>query len=296
MNQSQTKRNFRYYIVDVFGSEKYSGNQLCVFTSAENLSSEEMQSIAKEINFSETTFITGYNIDLKIFDVRIFTPYNEVPFAGHPTLGTAYIASQFFLDNYKGTLYLNLQVGKIPVRVEDKILWMNQIQPKFGQKFDTKIFAEILNIDISDIQQDLPIELVSTGLPFIIVPLKSLEAVKKAKPNAALIQKLLSHSNTKEIMVFSPEPYQKADKISSRVFVPELGIPEDAATGSANGCLSAYLLKNNVFKTDTINLTVGQGYEMNRPSTLYHKSSINDSKYNISIGGNVISVAEGLWY
>jgi trans-2,3-dihydro-3-hydroxyanthranilate isomerase len=296
MKQSKNKRNYQYYIVDVFGSEKYSGNQLCVFTSAENLSSEEMQGIAREINFSETTFITGYNIDLKLFDIRIFTPYNEIPFAGHPTLGTAYIASQSFLDSFKGTLYLNLQVGKIPVQIDDKLLWMCQIQPDFGQIFDAEIFAKILNIDISDIQPDLPIEVVSTGLPFIIVPLKNLRAIKKAKLNTSLVQKLLNNSNTKEIMIFSTESYQKDDKISARVFVPEFGIPEDAATGSANGCLSAYLLKNNVFNTDTINLSVGQGYEMNRPSTLYHKSSVDNGKYNINIGGMVIPVAEGLWY
>lgn len=290
------KRKLFYYIVDVFGSDKYSGNQLAVFTEIDGISGNEMQKIASEINFAETTFITGYNLDLEVFDVRIFTPHNEVPFAGHPTLGTAFIANNYFLDNTAESIFLNLLVGKIPVRKEGGILWMNQVQPKFGELFQNNIISRILSLTEDDMDTEFPAQIVSTGLPFILVPLKNLNALKKASLNQSLCRELLKDSTTKEIMVFTREAYDNSHQLAARVFVPEFGIPEDAATGSANGCLSAYLLKYNVLGKNSIDLVIGQGYEMNRPSKIYHKSSLEKNKYDINIGGNVIPVAEGVWY
>lgn len=296
MKTEKNNRKLLYYIVDVFGSEKYSGNQLAVFTDAEDIFSAEMQQIAREINFAETTFITGYNLDLKIFDVRIFTPYNEVPFAGHPTLGTSYIANKVFLEGNSNIINLNVQVGKIPVTISDGILWMNQIQPTFGESIESEVLADVLVLQKNDIDLRYPIQIVSTGLPFILVKLNTLDALKRSSLNSAAIREKLGHYSTKEIMVFTTEGYKKSDQVACRVFVPEFGIPEDAATGSANGCLSAYLLKHNIFDEPSIDISVGQGYEMNRPSTLYHKSKLSGDKYDINIGGNVIPVAEGLWY
>jgi trans-2,3-dihydro-3-hydroxyanthranilate isomerase len=290
------KRDIVYYIVDVFGSEKYSGNQLAVFTDTNCITSDEMQQIAHETNFSETTFITGYNLDMNIFDVRIFTPFQEVPFAGHPTLGTAFIANQHFLNGSANNIYLNLTAGKIPVTKIEDILWMNQLQPQFGEQFDIKKIAKVLELSDKDILPDYPIEIVSTGLPFILVPLANLSALKKARYNVTAAENLLRDSKTKEIMVFTRDTYDSSHQIASRVFVPEYGIVEDAATGSANGCLSAYLLKYNVFKTNSIEISVAQGYEINRKSILYHRSKLTNNAYDLNIGGKVISVAEGIWY
>ncbi len=289
-------RKLFYYIVDVFGSVKYSGNQLAVFTEINGISGDEMQKIASEINFSETTFITGYNLDLKIFDVRIFTPYNEVPFAGHPTLGTAFVANQHFLDKKAESLFLNLQVGKIPVKKEGETFWMKQIQPKFGELFQHETISSVLSLSKDDMDTELPIQIVSTGLPFILVPLKNLDALKRATLNLSQVRELLKGSTTKEIMVFTRETYDNTHQLAARVFVPEFGISEDAATGSANGCLSAYLLKYKVLGKNSVNLIIGQGYEMDRPSEIYHKSSLEKDKYDINIGGSVIPIAEGIWY
>lgn len=296
MGTKYEKRNLKYYIVDVFGSEKYTGNQLAVFTNPKNITSDEMQLIAYETNFSETTFITGYNLDLNIFDVRIFTPYQEVPFAGHPTLGTAFIANHQFLDGYAKEVHLNLFAGKIPVTKIGEKLWMKQLQPQFGKQFDISTIAKVLDLSENDLISDFPIETVSTGLPFIIVPVANLSALKKVRLDISVVEKLLQDSKTKEIMVFSMDTYDGSHQVAARVFVPEYGIIEDAATGSANGCLSAYLLKHNVLKTKTIEISVAQGYEINRPSTLYHNSKLTDNEYDINIGGKVIPIAEGVWY
>jgi trans-2,3-dihydro-3-hydroxyanthranilate isomerase len=296
MGTKYEKRDLKYYIVDVFGSEKYSGNQLAVFTNPQNITSAEMQLIAHETNFSETTFITGYNLDMNIFDVRIFTPYQEVPFAGHPTLGTAFIANKYFLDDFAKEVHLNLLAGKIPVtRIEGK-LWMKQLQPQFGKQFEISTISKVLGLAEDDLLSDFPIETVSTGLPFIIVPVANLSALKKISLDNSIIEKLLQDSKTKEIIVFSMDTYDGSHQVAARVFVPEYGIIEDAATGSANGCLSAYLLKHNVLKAKSIEITVAQGYEINRPSAIYHNSKLTDSGYEINIGGKIIPVAEGIWY
>lgn len=172
-----------FYIVDVFAQEKYAGNQLAVVRNAAGLTHVEMQKIAKEMNYSETTFILSDNEINHGYEVRIFTPENEVPFAGHPTLGTAFIIQKEIIKSPVEVLNLNLQVGKIPVSFsyhngEPDILWMRQIQPQFGATFQPEQIAPVLNIEISAIDNRYVIQEVSTGLPFIIVPLKDLESVK----------------------------------------------------------------------------------------------------------------------
>lgn len=288
-------RKTPFYIVDVFAESKYAGNQLAVFTDAKNISSEEMAEIACETNFSETTFITGYNSTNAEVDVRIFTPGGEVPFAGHPTLGTAYIANKVFFEDKFEEVKLNLKVGQIPVKKVGEQLWMNQVQPIFGDIYDIEEMADMLGINSEDIDNRYPIESVSTGLPFYITPVKSLEILQKIKLNFDKAIAGFSKKETKEVLVFSPTGYSNSDRLACRVFVPLLGIPEDPATGSANGCLAAYLVKHIVLGDSEINLSVAQGYEVNRPSRLYLKASVNDNNYTIRVGGKVIDIAQGSW-
>lgn len=170
-----------YSIVDVFSNGKYTGNQLAVFKNAGNVPDNEMQQIAKEINFSETTFILS---DSKIdggYDVRIFTPNEEVPFAGHPTLGTAYIIQNEVLDEPLENIILNFKGGQITVSFnnQEELIWMKQNEPTFGRILDENKISEVLNIHKENIDDRFPIQEVSTGLPVIVVPLKSLDAVKK---------------------------------------------------------------------------------------------------------------------
>lgn len=284
---------FTFYIVDVFAEQKYAGNQLAVFKNAESLSDNKMQTIAKEMNYSETTFIvsedkTGYN-------VRIFTPEKEVPFAGHPILGTAFIIQKELIKEHVKEIMLNVKVGQIPVSFvydEDTALWMKQNPPQFFQVFDPGVISPVLSLDEKDIDDTFPIEEVSTGLPFIIVPLKSLDAVKRARIVKDKYYDLIKNTKAKAILVFCPEPCHAEHDLHVRVFVDYFGIPEDPATGSGNGCLAGYLVKNLYFGKPRINITVEQGYEIGRPSLLYLKAEKNHN-IEVFVGGKVIMVAKG---
>ena len=287
-----------YSIVDVFAEGKYTGNPLAVFKNAGNISDSEMQQIAKEINYSETTFILSNSKNNGGYDVRIFTPNEEVPFAGHPTLGTAYIIQNEVLEETVENLILNFKGGQILVSFnhQEEVLWMRQNEPTFGQILDPNKVSEVLNIDNEYIDNRFPIQEVSTGLPVIIVPLKSLEAVKKVRINKEKYFELIEYTDAKAIMVFSPETYHSENDLNVRDFADYYGIPEDAATGSANGCLAAYLVKYQYFKKSEINIRVEQGYEIERPSLLFLKADDDNGKINVNVGGKVVKIAQGEWF
>lgn len=285
-----------YYIVDVFAEQKYAGNQLAVFMNTKTLSDTEMQTIAKEMNYSETTFISEERNNG--YDVRIFTPEREVPFAGHPTLGTAFVIQKEIVKEPIKKIILNLKVGQIPVTLMYSkgtvdSLWMKQIEPEFFQTFDPDSISEVLSLDTKEIDDRFPIEEVSTGLPFIIVPLRSLNAVKKARIAREKYYQLIKNTKAKALLIFCPEPYKQGNDLNVRVFVDYYGIPEDPATGSANGCLAGYLVKNLYFGKDHININVEQGYEIGRPSLLFLKAEKNEGRIDVSVGGKVIAVAKG---
>jgi len=153
-----------FYIVDVFAEEKYAGNQLAVVRGAKALSDTEMQRIAKEMNYSETTFILSDEKRNSGYDVRIFTPETELPFAGHPTLGTAYVIQDEIVKEPVDEIVLNLRVGRIPVTFSydgkhADILWMKQLDPIFGQTLDAGLISEVLSLDLRDIDERFPVRL-----------------------------------------------------------------------------------------------------------------------------------------
>ena len=287
-----------FYIVDVFAEGKYTGNQLAVFRHAESYSVHEMQQLAREMNYSETTFILSDEIRDGGYAVRIFTPETELPFAGHPTLGTAYIIQQEIVRERIDEIALNLQIGKIPVTfnyVEKRpeLLWMKQIQPIFGKTFTPDLISKILRLDETDINNQFPIQEVSTGVPCIIVPLKTLDAVKRASIDRDRYFKLVNELTVKTILIFSTETYGKGNDLNVRFFADYYGVPEDPATGSGNGCLAGYLIKHNFLGRDQINVRVEQGYEINRPSLLFLSASKKEDGIDISVGGRVVMIAEG---
>jgi trans-2,3-dihydro-3-hydroxyanthranilate isomerase len=283
-----------FYIVDIFAERKYAGNQLAVFRDAGALSSDEMQCIAREINFSETTFILSDKPRDGGFDVRIFTPREEVPFAGHPTIGTAHIIHTMILQGKTDAVVLNLQVGQIPVTFgQDGFSWMKQIQPTFGQEHDPAVLAAALSLNVAEMDKRFPIQEVSTGLPFFIVPLKNLAALQKAKVQQERYFDLIRDTVAKGILVFCPEPHEPRNDISVRVFVDYYGVPEDPATGSANGCLAGYLVQHRYFRHDKIDIRSEQGYEIGRPSLLLLKAAQTDGGIDIYVGGQSILVAQG---
>lgn len=285
-----------FYFTDVFTSQRYGGNQLATFVDCETLSDREMQKIAKEVNFSETTFITSRQPRDGGYDVRIFTPNAEVDFAGHPTLGTAHVIRNKLHLTEANEITLNLRVGKIPVTFSDtSVIWMKQMPPEFGKRLDANILAGILGIAPSDIDGNYPIEEVSTGFPHLIVPLTSLEALKRARVNKAEYFNWVSAAWARNILVFSREGYEPDQSLSVRVFADFYGIAEDAATGSGNGCLAAYLARHKVLGSSSLDVVAGQGYEMLRPSTLALRTSDNGNGIEVHVGGRVIDVAEGVW-
>jgi trans-2,3-dihydro-3-hydroxyanthranilate isomerase len=289
---------YQFYIVDVFAEEKYVGNQLAVVRDAAALSDSQMQQITKEMNYSETTFILSEELREGGYDVRIFTPGAEVPFAGHPTLGTAFVIRQEIIKKPVETVNLNLKVGQIPVTFQDAgedkdILWMKQIEPTFSEVFDGSDISRVLTVEKDDIDEKFPIQEVSTGLPFIIVPLKTLDATKRSKINKDIFFKLIENTQAKMVLVFCPESYNQNNDLNVRVFCDYYGILEDPATGSGNGCLAGYLAKNRYFGTSKIDVRVEQGYEIGRPSLLYLRAEEKSGRIEVFVGGKVIMVAKG---
>ncbi len=290
-------KGIEFRIVDVFAEKPLSGNQLAVFLDAGALTTTEMQALAREIYFAETTFVTSNDENNGGYPVRIFTPAQEIPFAGHPTLGSAFVIREELAQHLQDKLTLNLGVGPIQVQFEKgesgQILWMHQIEPQFGNQLKTEELASVLSLNASDFDPRFPIQEVSTGLPHIIVPLKNLAALRRVRIVRHLYDGLIENRDAKAIMVFCPEAYTEKHDLSVRMFSEEFGIAEDPATGSGNGCLAGYLVQHKYFGTDTIDIRTGQGYEIARPSTLYLKACRAASGIEVKVGGKVAKVAEG---
>ncbi len=291
-------KEVKFHIVDVFAEEKYAGNQLAVVRDAEDLTDDWMQSIAKEMNYSETTFILSDEQRDGGYDVRIFTPEAEIPFAGHPTLGTAYIIQKEIIREPVETVILNLKVGRVPVTFQDtnegeEIIWMKPIEPTFRRTFEYSEITPFLTVRREDIDDRFPIQHVSIGVDFIFVPLMTLDALKRASVIKDKLFDWVEDKQAKTIFVFCPETYQPENHMNVRLFAGYFGIAEDPATGSANACLAGYLVKYRYFDADQIDIRVEQGHEIGRPSLLYLKARDKDGKIDVSVGGKVVMIAKG---
>jgi len=239
--------------LDVFTDVPYTGNQLAVFPDPDNLTSYQMQQLANEINYSETTFILKSNDINADFDIRIFTPKQELPFAGHPLIGTAFaicnILNLWTID--KQVLRLKTKAGIIPLEFRSDVIWMKQNKPDFQKIYsDKKGIAELVGLTPDDISDTLPIQEVSTGNKVLIVPLVSLDSIQKANGNATLLDEFYKQTGCLAPYLFTTETVDTKSNIHSRLFAPHCGIPEDPATGSAAGPLTGYLLQHTVFGVD----------------------------------------------
>ncbi|MFB9864336.1 PhzF family phenazine biosynthesis protein [Rufibacter immobilis] len=302
-----------FYIVDVFASAPYKGNQLAVFLEAEHLSREQMQQIAQEIGFAESAFLMKNTPHPEGFEARIFTVEYEVPFAGHPTLGTAYVAQQFLLQRPVPHLQLKLKVGSIPVAftyAENKpdFLLMRQMAPSFGEPLPHQDIASLLGLPLEALHPTHPVQEVSTGLPFLVIPLQGLEDIQKLELQPQKLLAFLQQHGlyktqrpdglTVALYFFCPQTYNPEHQINARMLALENGqIIEDAATGSANGCLLAYLLKHRYFQENQLELLVEQGYEINRFATIKLQGQLTeDDQFELLVGGQVQLIAKGDWY
>ena len=283
----------KFYIADCFAEEKYQGNELLVVIADRFVSDREQQQIAREINFSETAFILSGKQDNGGYDVRIWTPsVGEVPFAGHPTLGTAYVIHRFLERGQSDIVKLNLKVGQIPVAITENGLTMSQKAPVFGETIPKEEIAEVFGISPNKISDDYPVQWVSTGLAAVIIPLKDREALSRVRTNReAFEQYILRHPASYCSHLFFTDMGNKT--FAARCLMEDY--LEDPATGSANGDLAGYLLQHDYFNRSDIDYTVIQGEDMGRKSVLRIHAGKKADAWTIEVGGQCHIVACGEW-
>jgi trans-2,3-dihydro-3-hydroxyanthranilate isomerase len=296
---SNTKRRLSFVQVDVFTSVPLEGNQLAVFADGSGLSDAEMQALAKETNLSETTFIMPRDAATERergVRVRIFTTTEELPFAGHPTLGTAMVLRNDAQRSNGSAeeVALDLNVGRIPVRFSTRnglpFGLMTQRNPEFTNKHSREDVARAAGLAIDEIADDLPIQTVSTGNAFAIVPLKSLAVLQKLSPTWANMKAYLDKSDAKFFYFVSRETVNPDAKLQSRMVFYN---GEDPATGSAAGPCAAWAVQYGVVPPDQ-QVLMEQGVEMKRRSQIFFSAGRNDGKIvNVRVGGHVAEVARG---
>lgn len=281
--------------IDVFTDRPYAGNQLAVFPDSAGLDDRRMQLLAKEINYSEITFITASGDGEADYTIRIFTPDREIPFAGHPTLGTAYAIARLLRWRPDGTTALRLRTGAgvIPVEFSGTMVWMRQNRPTFHRRHgDATAIAALVGLEARDLDAALPVEEVSTGNLMLIVPVNSLAAIRRAWGNAPLLKRFYEETGCLGPYCFTAETVEAGAHLHSRFFAPHMGILEDPATGSAAGPLAAYLLKHRTHGA-SFELINEQGYEMNRPSIIHLRGEVDADGYCVSVGGSCACVGSG---
>jgi trans-2,3-dihydro-3-hydroxyanthranilate isomerase len=290
-----SKRRLTMAQWDVFSSKALEGNSLAVFLDARGLTDIELQMIAKEMNLSETTFIFPRDRSVESehgVRVRIFTVQEELPFAGHPTLGTAFALRGATAAK---AVTLDLNVGKVPVRFEETAGQpvfgeMTQVDPVFKMRHDREAIARAAGIRIEDFDPSLPIETVSTGLPFTVTPLKSLAVMEKMQVDVSRASEYLEKTGGKFLYFVSRETVDPAARLHARMFFYN---GEDPATGSAAGCTAAWAVAHGVAEPDS-RILIEQGVEMQRPSRIFVTASRNDNRVvNVRVGGNAIEVMRG---
>ncbi len=292
---SQQPRRFAMAQWDVFSSKPLEGNSLAVFFDARGLSDAEMQGIAREMNLSETTFILPREEAIQRergVRVRIFTVQEELPFAGHPTLGTA-----FALRAASGAqeVALELNVGRVPVRFDDAagppvFGEMTQIDPVFGIQHEREAVARATGLSVDDFDPSLPIETVSTGVPFTVAPLRSLAVIQKLRVDLAGADVYLQKRGGRFFYFVARETVDPAARLHARMLFYN---GEDPATGSAAGCTSAWMVAHGAAQPDECVL-IEQGIEMQRPSRIFVRASRRDNRVvNVRVGGHAIEVMRG---
>jgi len=289
-------RTYPFVQVDVFTDRIFGGNQLAVFLEPDGLSDAEMQAIAREMNLAETTFVLPPSRSDCAARVRIFTPSTELPFAGHPTIGTAWVlANQGRLPTSTDEFALEEGIGRVPVRLEGNTIWMSHREAEFGPPLANR--AEIvgaLSLSEPDLLSGQPIRTGSTGVRFLYVPLTSREAVDRADPNLRELARACGDERH-GVFVFAPDG---PANVYSRMFAGDtLGIAEDSATGSASGPLGAYVAENRVLPvtSERIEMVSLQGNKMGRPSHVRIRLEMHDQRASsIQVGGGVVPVLSGV--
>jgi trans-2,3-dihydro-3-hydroxyanthranilate isomerase len=279
-----------YTLVDVFTDRKFAGNQLAVFRDGRGIAGETMQAVAKELLIAETTFVLPKEKDGD-HKVRIFTPGKELPFAGHPTVGTAWVLS----GGKDGTLKLELGVGTIAVTVKDRFVEMEQPLPTFGPELESSAIHSklVAALGVETHVTDLPNQVVSCGNPFLFAPME-LRDVQNLEVNPLALATLLGEVRAMGIYAFTPlDVARSGSHAHGRMFPSGVGITEDPATGSAAGPLGAYFVRHGLAEPGA-RIVGEQGFELGRPSFLHIRiDGTRDNVTAVHVGGNVVNVGGG---
>jgi len=301
-------RSYRYLHYDVFTDHLFGGNQLAVYLDGRGLTKETMQAIAQEMNFSESTFLLPAETPGTDVRMRIFTPAEELPMAGHPTIGTTFALARAGVIEYgRQNFVFGCGIGPVPVALtwnggDLGFAWMTQPLPTFGETIgDPARTAAALSLSPAAVAgTGHPVQVVSCGVPFLFVPLTTRMAVDNVVVNAGALHALFSDTKSRPhgIFVFSAEPGDARATVYSRMFAPELGITEDPATGVASGPLGCYLLKYKIVPSDKSESIVSlQGAKMGRPSYIHIAISLDKGRIsNVRVGGEAVLAGEGTLY
>ena len=292
------RMSHRFHIVDVFAEERYAGNPLAVVRDAADLDAATMQRIAREFGFSETTFVVSDPRAAEV-RVRIFTPAHELPFAGHPTLGTAWVIREHLAEGRPDGLALALGVGRVPVAFasEDghELAWLAAPPIALGKTIDRERIAPALGLSDADIAADLPVQHLLAGIEFVHVPLASRAAVRQARLDPGAHAPLAAEGFPTAVYWFAREGEERGAPLRARMQwyareEPTAVVREDPATGSATACLGAYLLAHG---RREVSVRIEQGAETGHPSLLRLRARHAGDAAEIRVGGRVLETARG---
>ncbi len=301
-------RSLKFYQADVFTSQPFGGNPVAVFPDADGLTDDELQQIAREMNLSETVFVFPPTDPAAVARLRIFTPTQEIPFAGHPVLGTFYVLAQLGRISIQEPVTpvvqeCNIGLFSVELHAEQSRVVrvvMSQPKPEFLDPIDAVDDVYLIGGALSLPKHVIadtkwPLQVVSTGLPVLIVPVRTLTAVRSISPDASAIINVCERFGANGIMVFTTVTVESFASVHARMFAPKIGILEDPATGSAGGALGAYLVQNGVVEVGpTTNILIEQGYEIDRPSRIFVQvESDDDVIQGVKVGGHCVMVVEG---
>jgi trans-2,3-dihydro-3-hydroxyanthranilate isomerase len=287
----------RIYIVDVFAERPYTGNQLAVVIG-ENLSDEAMQQITAEINYSETTFVRPSPEPDGGYRIRIFTPAREIAFAGHPILGTAWVVRHHLASQHARNVQLNLAVGPVPVTFESsaadgEVAWFLAPHVTPGATCARERIAAALGLSPDDIETRAPVQQFAAGTSAVIVPLRSLDALKRSRLDLTAYAGLLQEGFPPLTYLFCTETREPGNDLSARFFFEAHGVREDPATGNGAAFLGAYLLQHKLLGDAELSLRIEQGHEVRRPSLVRLRARMAGSSREIHVGGKVIATLSG---
>jgi trans-2,3-dihydro-3-hydroxyanthranilate isomerase len=298
-------RKYEFYQLDVFTDKAFEGNALAVFPEGAGLSTEEMQQIAREMNLSETVFVLPSEQALR--RLRIFTPMRELPLAGHPVVGTWNLLATLGVVPHQAegvvSIQQELNLGILPVDVEyrdEKPFQVVMTQGAFeagaimSNERELARLAQALGLDLADLNfsADLPVQVVSTGIKALDIPIVSLDALSRCRINSSMLSEIYLSYGAIGCYAFTFETMEETSRVHARFFAPDDNIPEDPATGSAAGSLAGYLVSHAAI--DTKKFTIEQGDFMKRPSRIF--AEVEGEKGNVRkvrIGGQSVIVAKG---